>query len=113
MTEQCTESKVTKNAGIGPKTMQKVHFSAVRSLGQGSTPHLGERPATGVSSWWKEELSGDQVFFPRANTCLSSQQIEQTLLQAMAGFEDEEFVEVDNEEEEMEKISPEATWQYK
>ena len=93
--------------------MQKVHFSAVRSLGQGSTPHLGERPATGVSSWWKEELSGDQVFFPRANTCLPSQQIEQTLLQAMAEFEDKEFVEVDNEEEEMEKISPEATWQYK
>ena len=51
----------------------------------------------------EEELSGDQVFFPRANNCLYSQQIEQTLLQAMAGFEDEEFGEVDNEEKEDEE----------
>ena len=58
----------------------------------------------------EEELSGDQVFFPRANNCLYSQQIEQTLLQAMAGFEGEEFVEVDNEEKEDEREEENERW---
>ena len=80
--------------------MQKAHCSI---FCVGRTPHLGERLATGVSLWYgggtssAEELSGDQVFFPRANTCLHTHQIEQTLSKTMAGFEDEDFVYLNNE----------------
>ena len=48
---------------------------------------------------WKRRRSSPETksTSQRAKTCLHTRQIEQTLLQVMAGFEDEELLEVDNE----------------